>query len=218
MKHTLLLSLTIFLASCATGENLQLQRMEELLKNQSETLTQLEEDIAHLEKIEEEGEKASASTQTAIQGEITNVDYSLGDKIVVGENEMIYLNPPGEYFQARIDTGATTSSIHGSDITWFERDGKKWVRFNMNHDGVDRIIEKPVVDTRVIRQSSSPEPIERAVIKLQTAIGGIESLVEFTLADRSHMSFPLLIGRNMIKDFMVVDVAYEYIHKETVEK
>lgn len=216
MKHTLLLSLTILFASCATGQYQQLERMEELLLSQNEVLIQLEQDIAHLENNNEQGELTSNS-ESALN-ETISIDYSLDNKIVVGDKEMIYLNPPGEYFMARIDTGATTSSVHGSDIVWFERDGKKWVRFNMNHDGKERVIEKPVVEVRTIRQSSSPEPIERAVIKMISSIGGIETEVDYTLADRSHMTFPLLIGRNLLKDLMVVDVALEYIHKMPAEQ
>lgn len=34
---------------------------------------------------------------------------------------------------------------------------------------------------------------------------------EFTLKDRSDMTFPVLLGREFLKDIAVVDVAREYI-------
>ena len=139
------------------------------------------------------------------------------NKVIVGEREMIYLDPPGKYFDARIDTGATTSSLHAQDIVWFKKDGKNLVRFNMNHDGTDRIVERPVVSTVLVQQVNNPEPVIRPVVSMFTIIGGIEMEANFGLADRSKMTLPVLIGRDIIKDRMIVDVSYRYIHKMNKE-
>ena len=45
--------------------------------------------------------------------------------------EHVYISPPGILLTARIDTGATTSSIDARNIEPFERDGKRWVRFEV---------------------------------------------------------------------------------------
>lgn len=46
-------------------------------------------------------------------------------KLLLGEEEWIYIKAINHSAKARIDTGATTSSISAVDIEMFERDGKK---------------------------------------------------------------------------------------------
>jgi hypothetical protein len=42
---------------------------------------------------------------------------------------------------------------------------------------------------------------------LGVTIGHISQTAEFTLSDRSHLDYQLLIGRNILQDVMVVDVS-----------
>ncbi|MEE3208742.1 MAG: RimK/LysX family protein, partial [Pseudomonadota bacterium] len=41
---------------------------------------------------------------------------------------------------------------------------------------------------------------------------------EFTLADRSRMSYPVLLGRSFLKDVAVVDVGQEFIHPRSKKR
>lgn len=54
------------------------------------------------------------------------------DKRVIGSEELVLLDDLTEKYKARIDTGATTSSLNATNIVEFERDGTKWVRFSFN--------------------------------------------------------------------------------------
>ncbi len=45
------------------------------------------------------------------------------ERMVVGEVEWVTIEPPGFVLNARIDTGAQSSSIHAENLTQFERDG-----------------------------------------------------------------------------------------------
>jgi hypothetical protein len=135
------------------------------------------------------------------------------DKLLVGEIEKVRLSPPGHIFNARIDTGATTSSLDARDIETFERDGSTWVRFKIappGKAGLDEI-EKPVVRHVRILQSISNETDRRPVVKLQFQLGRINLVEEFTLVDREHLNHQVLIGRNILKDLIVVDVAEKFI-------
>ena len=52
---------------------------------------------------------------------------------IIGEVEPIYFLPMKSPFAARIDTGATTSSLDCNDVEYFERDGEKWVSFKLKN-------------------------------------------------------------------------------------
>ena len=53
---------------------------------------------------------------------------------------MIWADAANDAFQARVDTGATTS-ISAQEITIFERNGKNWVRFFLSHQEMDDKIQ-----------------------------------------------------------------------------
>src|SRR5690554_7836235 len=101
----------------------------------------------------------------------------------------MYLPAIGHHYQARIDSGATTSSIHADNILRFERDGKKWVRFEIREDDDSEPIEveTPLTRTVLIRQASAEEPERRSVVTLTVNLGGLQQDSEFTLTDRSKM-------------------------------
>lgn len=143
------------------------------------------------------------------------------DKQLIGRLEKVFLNPPGRMFNARIDTGATTSSLDARDIQVFERDRSDWVRFKIQ-DPKEKAtyydVERPIARKVRIIQATSDEADRRLVVKLQFQIGRVQRMEEFTLEDRSHMDYQVLIGRNVLRDLMVVDVAQEFIAPLPQEK
>ncbi|MFT5880793.1 MAG: hypothetical protein ACI86X_001931 [Moritella sp.] len=155
---------------------------------------------------------SNVSTDAKTTKALTNEDSLYTDKIVIGSEEYVWLEDLQTYFKARIDTGATTSSLNATDIIEFERDGKKWVKFNLSNINAEQpqAIEAKIVRTILIRQSNTTETIRRPIIELPVTLGKIKMLTEFTLADRSHMTFPVLLGRTFLKDMVVVDVAKTY--------
>ena len=62
-----------------------------------------------------------------------------------------------------------------------------------------------------IIQANTPEAERRPVIKLGITIGHISQTAEFTLSDRSHLDYQVLVGRNILQDVMVVDVSRKNI-------
>lgn len=134
---------------------------------------------------------------------------NIGNKIVVGRVEWLWIESVNRVYEARIDTGATTSSISALDITPFEKDGKRWVRFRLSPDDSDDSyeIEAPLVRYVRIRQASSQELDRRPVAALTVRLGKMTEIAEFTLTDRTQMSYPILLGREFLRDVAVVDVA-----------
>lgn len=132
---------------------------------------------------------------------------------VVGWRELVNLPDLGlQDIPAKIDTGARTSSLHGTVIEEFERNGEKYVRFAIDfpQQNVWQVCEAVHVDVRGIT-SSNGETQYRYVIKTPMRIGDVEFRAEVSLADRSDMQFPMLIGRSSLRRRFVVDSGYSWL-------
>lgn len=138
---------------------------------------------------------------------------------VFGWREIIKLPGIDKEFHAKLDTGALTSSMHAEDIELFERDGEKWVRFiatNLREEDAKRVpVEAPLVRYARIKEVGG-ESTRREVVRLQIRIGSRSLRGEFTLANRSNMLVPVLIGRTMLKDLGWVDPSRTYMADEQV--
>lgn len=140
-------------------------------------------------------------------------------KLILGEKEWVYVPGLEEAFRSRVDTGATTSSISAVDIVDFERDGKDWVKFKIEHDGIhSKEIALPVERWVKIRQSSAEGTQRRPVVLAWIQIGDLKEKTEFTLTDRTHLSYPMLLGRSFFKDVAVVDVSRKYVQDKPQSK
>lgn len=132
--------------------------------------------------------------------------------MIVGEVEKFYLAGPGLVYNARIDSGAETSSMDARNITRFERDGNSWVRFDvpLPNTGDFVTIEREISRRVRIIQSSTDESERRVVVELQFMIGNHRQQAEFTLTNREHLSHTVLVGRNILRDVMLIDVGKEF--------
>ncbi len=131
---------------------------------------------------------------------------------VIGAVETVRVDPPGVHLDARIDTGATTSSIHADDKQEFERDGRRWVRFSLSDvtDEALRNIELPLERTVLIKRHNA-DSVRRYVVRMWITLGDVREHVEVTLADRGDFEYPVLIGRNFLTDTALVDVSRQYL-------
>lgn len=135
------------------------------------------------------------------------------DLPVVGWRELVHLPELGLHaIPAKIDTGARTSSLHATVLEEFERGGQKMVRFAVDFEQprLRQICEAVHVDVRGIT-SSNGEKQNRYVIKTPLQLGNIEFRAEISLADRSDMKFPMLIGRSSLRRRFVVDSGYSWL-------
>lgn len=134
---------------------------------------------------------------------------------VVGWRELVDLPTLGlPPIPAKIDSGARTSSLHGSVIEQFDRDGEQFVRFSVNFGGLDHLCEAVHVDLRGIT-SSNGEAQQRFVIKVPMIIGEKRFRAEVTLADRSQMKFPMLIGRSALRRRFTVDCGRSWLQTKS---
>lgn len=130
--------------------------------------------------------------------------------LVLGAVERVRLDPEGLVFDARIDTGAETSSMDARDLVEFERNGAPWVRFAVVDPAKGRpVLIERAISRRVRIKRHAAQSVLRPVVSLCVRIGRLEREREFTLADRTGFEFPVLIGRNFLRDLAVVDVSRE---------
>lgn len=122
---------------------------------------------------------------------------------------------------AKIDTGAYSSSLHCHQIEVYEKEEEQWVRFNLldpEHPAYnDKLIELPLFDEREVKSSNGLSEL-RFFIKTEIELFGNIFLVELSLTDRSEMKFPLLIGRKFINKKFIVDVSKKNLSKKNQEK
>jgi hypothetical protein len=136
--------------------------------------------------------------------------------LVVGWRELVSLPELGlSGIPAKIDTGARTSSLHAHVLEDFHRDGERFVRFAVDWDGERHFCEAVHVDVRGITSSNGDQQT-RFVIKTPLAVGSFTFRAEISLADRSQMQFPMLIGRTALRRRMVVDSGHSWLQSPAI--
>lgn len=180
------------------------------LAAQTELLVRQSEQIAAIPITQPEAPRVTGPTASPICTVIESNDGEPDDKkLLVGALEQVWMPNLELELPARIDTGAETSSLDARNIEPFERNGKRWVRFEITHPETNEplVLERKRERVVSIVQANSPEPERRQVIKLGVVIGSVRQTAEFTLSNRSHLDYQVLIGRNVLQDVMVVDVS-----------
>jgi hypothetical protein len=133
------------------------------------------------------------------------------DVQVLGRYESIRLPELGKTLRAKMDTGAVTASLSARDIEHFRRDGEEWVRFRLATPKADDTLYEHAL-ARISRiknradetdEEDEPGVSERPVIQLELCLGNVRKTVDVNLTDRSHFSYPLLIGAKALRAFEV---------------
>ena len=108
-----------------------------------------------------------------------------GKKVVIGIVEKIKIkgNNKSKEVEARIDTGATKSSV----------DSTLAAELKLG----------PVIKTKFVRSATGRSL--RPIVKMKFRIAKKKMEEEFTLADRKRMKYPVLIGQNVLKKGFLID-------------
>lgn len=192
----------------AAGEAQRNQRSatEDVLQTQlgdlQQRITSLPERLAEL--CPNLPDSATVNSQCPRSPEVQRVVVS-GDKLVVGEVERVWIDPPAALLLARIDSAAAHSFMHAEDLVEFERDGNKWVRFGVSVEEETVTVERPL--KRFVRARNDRRPI----VDLRVQLGDVRETVEFVLADLSDQDHPVALGRNFLTDVALVDVGREHV-------
>jgi outer membrane murein-binding lipoprotein Lpp len=136
------------------------------------------------------------------------------DKMLLCELERVWIEPPGATLTARIDTGASSSSLHAEELIGFERDGDDWVRFNILVNNAALPVEAQVARYVRVYQQADADGSRRPVVNLRIRLGDVQDTFEFTLADRSHLDYQIILGRNFLTDMALIDVGKKFIQPQ----
>lgn len=112
-----------------------------------------------------------------------------------------------EHVPAKVDTGATISSIWVSDIRLNPDNTLEFSLFGPTsplYTG-ERLTAKSF-RVRKVRNSTGQETI-RYMVPLSSIVKGKKIRISYTLADRSRNDFPILLGRRALNGKFLVDVS-----------
>lgn len=112
--------------------------------------------------------------------------------------------------EAKIDSGAYTSSLHCHNIKSKKIDGKRFVSFKLLDPKHPNYEDKEILaEINAIRRVKSSNGFmqKRFAIKTKIKLGKKRYIIEFTLTDRRDMRYPILLGSKFIKNKFIIDVS-----------
>jgi len=144
----------------------------------------------------------------------------LRPKVVMGwlQNARIY--PGGMLMKAKLDSGALSNAIHAENIDLFELDGQLMVSFTLLRDHSDpdshnTKLELPVEREVAIKLRQTSNRDIRPVVKLGICMAGEMHEVLFSLTARADFNYPVLLGRNFLRDHVLIDSSETFTHRTT---
>ena len=108
------------------------------------------------------------------------------DRIIIGLTEKVILEGNDRNKKtviAKIDTGASKNSV----------DAKLAADLNLG----------PIIKTKLVKSAHGNKL--RPIVRARIQIAGKELRSEFTIADREHMKYKVLIGQNILKKGFLID-------------
>ena len=124
-------------------------------------------------------------------------------RTVIGAVEEVVLFPWGVKLPARIDTGAGMTSLDVRDLIV----KNKVAQFRLPEKYGNILISLPVIRHCNVRSASSRR--RRPVVEIELCVGSRRTRVHANLSDRSQLEYPLILGRNVLKQEFIVDCAQD---------
>jgi len=126
-------------------------------------------------------------------------------KLVIGRREWIALPELGvSPLNAKTDSGARSSSIHAEEVQLSE--DERSVRFTtINHYSERISCEAPVARIARVRSSTGKAKKRIFIQTTATVPGGFSWSILVSLANRSDMLCPMLLGRRALSGYFLID-------------
>lgn len=135
--------------------------------------------------------------------------------VVIGRREHISF-PELNLFdiEAKIDTGAYSTTIHCHDVEVKNINGKQVLCFklldpeHLNYNDTEQRFEKFELKNF---KNSFGEQEARYVVQTLIKLGKRKVRGTVSLTSRANMRYPVLVGRKLLKDRFIVNVAEEHL-------
>ena len=138
------------------------------------------------------------------------------EKRVIGRNDIIDFPDLGlTNVRVKIDTGAYTSSIHCFKISVEE--GVLSFFLPAHRSEKHQQFTTDQFELKAIKNSFGQTEM-RYVIKTKVLLFGKIIRTEFSLADRSQMRYPVLLGRKLLRSRFLVDVSLENLSYDFMQR
>ncbi len=127
--------------------------------------------------------------------------------VIMGWVEYVYLQDLDGRLKAKLDTGATTSSMRAEVLKVMEpahKGEQPSVLFQIDDaDGKVTTMQRNLVRWVKIKGKSG-KPQKRPVIEMHFCIAGRSVTSEVNLAPRKDFIYPILVGRNMLRSAGII--------------
>lgn len=133
--------------------------------------------------------------------------FAAREKMVLGWVEHIVVEPSGLALKAKLDTGAKTSSIRANITREYKKGKHTWITYEIlgGKAGNVTMDSKVVRWVKIRKKDKTAGFLRRPVVKLGFCIDDKLIVGEVNLSPRSGFLYPVLIGRNMMKQHILVD-------------
>jgi hypothetical protein len=135
----------------------------------------------------------------------------LKNLITIGSIDKLDLKEFGfEDVDCKIDTGADSSSIHCTHVKLIERNEVELLSFRLfDHKHPNYEAQTITVNNFSEKKIKSSNGISelRFVIKTKVKLFNKIFPINFSLSDRSNMTYPILLGRKFLNKRFLVDVS-----------
>jgi hypothetical protein len=137
--------------------------------------------------------------------------------VVIGRRERISF-PELSLFEieAKVDTGAYSTTIHCHDVEVKNIEGKQVLCFKLldpeHAEYTDKEQRFEIFQLKTFKNSFG-EQEERYVVQTLIKLGKRKVRGTVSLTSRANMRYPVLIGRKLLKDRFIVNVSEEHLLK-----
>ncbi|MAV50029.1 MAG: hypothetical protein CME93_03600 [Hyphomonadaceae bacterium] len=107
------------------------------------------------------------------------------------------------------------NGVRAETIVWL---ADNWVEFRLVGKNGRSIRYDQNVTSFVAIKLKSGGTQRRPVIHLPVCVGGVSGLAEFTLADRNHFDYQVLLGREFLASRIIVDSAATFAATENCDQ
>jgi hypothetical protein len=127
-----------------------------------------------------------------------------------GYLEKVMLLPDNIVLDAKLDSGAATSSLNVKHVKIFKKNTQQWVAFDiyakqklLKHDAYP-LLKMISIKNRASENTGSYQEDKRPLIAMRICLGQQVKTVAVNLMDRQNFNYPFLFGRQAMRQFNIL--------------